>query len=118
MTRHEIQFNIFGAISLMNLKLRYNVFTTAVALLLVFFSSCEKKVDLTQKTNDIITARTVGLAYLEENLLDEAEKKFITLIQLAPEEAMAYALESDHPFGVEDYENVIRLWMDKEGPYQ
>lgn len=36
---------------------------------------------------------------------------------LHPEEAMAYALESDHPFGVEDYENVIRLWMDKEGTY-
>ena len=75
----------------MNLKLRYNVFATAGALLLLFFSSCEKKVDSTQETNDIITARTVGLAYLEENLLDEAEKKFIILIQLAPEEAMAYA---------------------------
>ena len=40
---------------------------------------------------DLLTVRTLGLAYLEENRLEEAEAEFLRLIELAPEEAIGYA---------------------------
>ena len=51
----------------------------------------EKKSDTLHKFENIITARTLGLAYLEENRLGEAEAEFLKLITLAPEEAIGYA---------------------------
>lgn len=44
-----------------------------------------------QKAVDMITARTMGLAYLEENKLPEAEKAFKQLIEIAPQEALGMA---------------------------
>jgi tetratricopeptide (TPR) repeat protein len=38
-----------------------------------------------------VTARTMGLAYLEENNLEAAEKEFLKLTELAPGEALGYA---------------------------
>ena len=40
---------------------------------------------------DMIKARTMGLAYLEEDKLAEAEESFKKLIKLAPEEPLGYA---------------------------
>ncbi len=51
----------------------------------------EKKSDTLHKFENIITARTLGLAYLEENRLGEAEAEFLKLITLAPDEAIGYA---------------------------
>ncbi len=39
----------------------------------------------------ILTARTMGLAFLEENKLEEAEAEFLKLTSMAPEEAIGYA---------------------------
>jgi Flp pilus assembly protein TadD len=39
----------------------------------------------------ILTARTLGLAYVEENRLEEAEEQFVKLIRLAPEEPSGHA---------------------------
>ncbi len=39
----------------------------------------------------ILTARTLGLAYLEENRLPEAEQEFAKLIRLAPDEPSGHA---------------------------
>jgi len=39
----------------------------------------------------ILTARTLGLAYVEENRLEEASNEFVKLIRLAPEEPSGYA---------------------------
>ena len=44
-----------------------------------------------QKSKDIISHRTLGLAHLEENQLEEAESEFLQLIELAPDEALGYA---------------------------
>jgi tetratricopeptide (TPR) repeat protein len=44
-----------------------------------------------QQTREIIRSRTLGLAYLEENKLEDAEEEFKKLIALAPEEALGYA---------------------------
>jgi len=59
--------------------------------------SAESKEELTYDSADlemskaVISSRTLGLAYLEENRLEEAEAEFLKLIQLAPEEALGYA---------------------------
>ena len=44
-----------------------------------------------QRSIDAISARTMGLAYLEENKLEDAEAEFLKLIELAPGEALGYA---------------------------
>jgi thioredoxin-like negative regulator of GroEL len=44
-----------------------------------------------QKSTDLITVKTLGLAYLEEFKLEEAEKEFLKFIDLAPEEKLGYA---------------------------
>jgi len=48
-------------------------------------------VDPAQRATEIVSTRTVGLAYLEENRLPEAEAEFEKLIELAPDEAAGYA---------------------------
>ncbi|NJN24652.1 MAG: tetratricopeptide repeat protein [Cyclobacteriaceae bacterium] len=54
--------------------------------------SCkEKPVDEKQLARDKITIRTLGLAYLEENKLEEAETEFLKLTKLAPDEALGFA---------------------------
>ena len=59
--------------------------------------SLETKEELTydsaevERSKSIISSRTLGLAYLEDNRLEEAEAEFLKLIQLAPEEALGYA---------------------------
>jgi tetratricopeptide (TPR) repeat protein len=44
-----------------------------------------------QKSVELMTTQTLGLAYLEEFKLDEAEKEFIKFIKLAPKEKLGYA---------------------------
>jgi len=66
-------------------------------LLLVFLvslNSCEQKTNKQTNKNiasQKITIRTMGLAYLEENNLTEAEAEFKKLIKLAPNESLGYA---------------------------
>ena len=67
-------------------------------LIVVFISflpgiqSCKQKpVDEKQLARDKITMRTLGLAYLEENKLEEAEAEFVKLTDLAPDEALGFA---------------------------
>lgn len=56
-----------------------------------------KQIESQVKTSDTIsaekalTARTLGLAYLEENNLEGAENEFLKLIELAPRDAIGYA---------------------------
>jgi outer membrane protein assembly factor BamD (BamD/ComL family) len=53
---------------------------------------CESKKPVDKQTSrDILSSRTLGLAYLEENKLEEAEAEFLKLIDLAPEEALGHA---------------------------
>jgi len=47
--------------------------------------------DDSQKTLNMITARTMGLAYLEENNLPAAETAFKQLVTIAPNEALGFA---------------------------
>ena len=56
-----------------------------------FFSCKETAEDKRQKNIELMTTQTLGLAYLEEFKLDEAEKEFLKFIKLAPEEKLGYA---------------------------
>ena len=60
---------------------------SGVALLALL--ACERRPPAT--TGEILTTRTLGLASLEENRLDEAEAQFKRLTELAPNEPLGFA---------------------------
>ena len=63
-----------------------------LCLCLVILGGCKQEPrDPEELATEIVSTRTVGLAYLEENRLEEAETEFLKLIDLAPEEAIGYA---------------------------
>ena len=70
--------------------LRYRIFGLLAFAILATGCGREPR-DLEQIATDIVSARTVGLAFLEENRLDEAEAEFAKLVDLAPNEAIGYA---------------------------
>jgi tetratricopeptide (TPR) repeat protein len=53
-------------------------------------SAGQEKSDQQVQAEKIYTARTMGLAYLEEGSLEKAEEAFLELIELAPKEAIGY----------------------------
>ena len=57
------------------------------------FQSCKEKDNIDSKEVywEMITIRTLGLAYLEENKLAEAETEFKKLTALVPDDALGYA---------------------------
>ena len=73
-----------------NSKPRFIVILFLAGSLVLSGCDSKKPVDK-QKSRDILSSRTLGLAYLEENKLKEAEAEFLKLIELAPEEALGHA---------------------------
>jgi len=71
---------------------KYSLLLVIVALVLAF-SACKpaKKADPKQEALKLMTAQTMGLAYLEEFKLDEAETEFLKYIEMAPEDKLGYA---------------------------
>ena len=57
----------------------------------LLFSCKETPKDTKQKSIELMTTQTLGLAYLEEFKLDEAEKEFLKFIKMAPNEKLGYA---------------------------
>src|SRR3972149_6462917 len=65
-----------------------------VILLLIglIASSCRKEESLQpEQIRQILSCRNLGLAYLEENRLEEAGTEFKKIIDMAPQEALGYA---------------------------
>ena len=63
-------------------------------LIIISFSlmiCCKNSGDNKLSSTDLTTIRTLGLAYLEEFKLEEAEQAFLTFIDKAPEEKLGYA---------------------------
>ncbi|MFN8255884.1 MAG: FG-GAP-like repeat-containing protein [Bacteroidales bacterium] len=61
-------------------------------LLGLFYVGCNNKpADSKEKSLQLMTSQTMGLAYLEEFKLDEAEKEFLKYIELSPNEKFGYA---------------------------
>ena len=94
MKKHLLQNS--GIVHLTMNKGQKYIFFALSALLMIavlpMLQSCkEKPVDEKQLARDKITLRTLGLAYLEENKLKEAEEQFQKLTELAPDESLGYA---------------------------
>lgn len=68
-----------------------NIFLVAAlcSLLLIGCKSSEEKE--AQKAKDLVTTKTLGLAYLEEFELEKAEAEFLKFIDLAPKEKLGFA---------------------------
>ncbi len=63
-----------------------------IALFSSILFSCKQTVkDNKQKGIELMSAQTLGLAYLEEFKLEKAEKEFLKYIDLAPDEKLGYA---------------------------
>ncbi len=63
-----------------------------IFLFTLIFSGCKNSEERNkQKATDIISVKTLGLAYLEEFKLEEAEQEFLKFIDMAPEEKFGYA---------------------------
>ena len=72
--------------------MRANATLFPVLMLILLLAGCfKKKIDSQEQAREILSSRNLGLAYLEENKLPEAESEFKKLIELAPKEAMGYA---------------------------
>jgi Flp pilus assembly protein TadD len=66
------------------------VFLAAICSFALF--SCKDSAEtIKRKSIELMSTQTLGLAYLEEFKLDEAEKEFIKYIKLAPKEKLGYA---------------------------
>jgi tetratricopeptide (TPR) repeat protein len=66
------------------------VLLTAICSFALF--SCKDSAEtIKKKSIELMSTQTLGLAYLEEFKLDEAEKEFIKYIKLAPKEKLGYA---------------------------
>ncbi len=67
-------------------------YTLFIAICFVFLFGCKSPGDKnSQKGLDLISIKTLGLAYLEEFKLEEAEKEFEKFIDLAPKDKFGYA---------------------------
>jgi FG-GAP-like repeat/Tetratricopeptide repeat/ASPIC and UnbV len=72
------------------MKKTYILLLTLLCAFILF--TCKNSVkDTKQSAQDLTSIKTLGLAYLEEFKLDEAEKQFLKFIDLAPKEKLGYA---------------------------
>ncbi len=77
---HETQRNVMKA-----------CFSILMLLTPTLVGACGDALQRQAPTRELITARTVGLAHLEENKLEDAKAEFTRLTKLAPREALGYA---------------------------
>lgn len=65
--------------------------SAAFLLLLLSFGCKDGRETRQQNSEDLMSVRTLGLAYLEEFKLEEAEKEFLRFIDLSPGDKFGYA---------------------------
>jgi Tfp pilus assembly protein PilF len=65
--------------------------TATIAICFLALTGCRHADNAKQNSTDLITVKTLGLAYLEEFKLPEAEQQFLRFIDLAPKEKLGYA---------------------------
>ena len=73
--------------------MRHKYFGLIILLTIVFsFHNCtQDKKKKPASSAELISTKTLGLAYLEENQNEEAEAQFLKLVDLDPAEALGYA---------------------------
>ncbi len=70
---------------------KITLFLFIIFIFLNFYSCKESAEDKRQRSVELMSAQTLGLAYLEEFKLDDAEKEFLKFIDMAPEDKLGYA---------------------------
>jgi len=75
----------------MQSTMKYVLLLTLWVITSFFFSCKQQKSKDAATAEEIITAKTLGLAYLEENQLEKAETEFLKLIDFNPDEVLGYA---------------------------
>ncbi len=72
--------------------MKHKYFGLIILLAIVFsFYNCQEKKKKPVSAAELISTKTLGLAYLEENQNEEAEAQFLKLVHLDPTEALGYA---------------------------
>ena len=85
-----------------------------LALFLFLFIGCERHIEVDRKTfEQMVSHRSLGLAYLEEERYSAAAEEFRNLITIAPKEPMGYAnLGLTYLRMSDEFENAER-WLQK-----
>ena len=66
--------------------------TLTALIFCLILTSCRNSAEKSeQESTDLMSIKTLGLAYLEEFKLDDAEKEFLRFIKLAPDDKLGYA---------------------------
>ena len=73
------------------MKIKYSIFLITVISLFFSFGCHQQKNKKEATPEEITSTKNLGLAYLEENKLDQAKAEFVKLIDLAPKEVSGYA---------------------------
>jgi len=73
------------------MKKRYLLLPIVLLFLTAPFGCKQQKTQQQASPEEITSTKSLGLAYLEENKLDMAEKQFLKLTELAPGEVSGYA---------------------------
>ena len=73
------------------MKFKHVLLLTLLVITSFFFSCKQQKSQDPATAEEMITAKTLGLAYLEENQLEKAETEFLKLIDFDPDEVLGYA---------------------------
>jgi len=77
-------------VNLRMMKINYILLLMVICITLI--TGCKQTPqDSKQKTVELMTTQTMGIAYLEEFKLDDAEKAFLKYIKLSPGEKLGYA---------------------------
>jgi tetratricopeptide (TPR) repeat protein len=72
------------------MKTKYLILLATFCMIIT--AGCRNRTEKSgDKLTDLITVKTLGLAYLEEFKLDEAEQQFLKFIDLAPDDKFGYA---------------------------
>ena len=89
-------------------------FLLVLFLFLLFFIGCERQIAVDQKTfEQMVSHRSLGLAYLEEERYSAAVEEFRNLITIAPKEPLGYAnLGLTYLRMSEEFENAEK-WLQK-----
>jgi Tfp pilus assembly protein PilF len=73
------------------MKLKYVLLLMVWVITLFFYGCNQQKRKKVADPGEMISIKTLGLAYLEENQLEEAEAEFLKLVDLDPTEVLGYA---------------------------
>jgi tetratricopeptide (TPR) repeat protein len=71
--------------------MNHRLFHFLIFIIPIILLSCRNNEKRQERTGDLMSVRTLGLAYLEEFKVEEAEKEFLKFIEMSPDDKFGYA---------------------------